>query len=632
MSKTTKVNVVKIDTDPATTSLKDLRQKLKEFKDEMASLDEGSDEFLEVAQKAGEVKHQLDEINESVKGASSDFGDMVGNISSVTAGLVGAFSAVTGGLQALGLENKSIEESIKRLQGLMAVVQGLGSIDTAIKSLNKLQKSITSTTAAAKLLKAALQPKVFLAISAAIAAVTVVLGKFREKQEEAARIQEEYNKKIEKENQLRRESNVKDFLRNLNTELRIKEAIASVKYEDNELKYKKEMLKEYILEMNRAKLELDNVLAVGNSSAWALAGKDYETERKKWSEYAEQMRTLVQQTKDDIKVLEAKANAVAKKPKKSSTTDTDEETTKKLAEGNKLLDIQLEKLQRNGLEEKEFLEETLKIEKERLELYNLYEEDELKREKQLTAIYELEQKIAELGTSTEETTEDDVDELELRKKYLRDIADGYLQYELSAKESYERDKNALKEALDQKIITQEEYNAASIALEKKRSREIAENTINIVSSSSQLITGLLDGIASQQDTNNREGFEKSKKLQIASATIQMLTGITTALAGAFTTKSGPWDIALAVIQAATIAATGALNINKIKSTTYQGGGSASVSSSAVQSTIIPPVQYSAAVQGASTEGAIKNTKVYVTETDIKNTSNKVSVQETENTY
>lgn len=631
MSKTTKVNVVKIDTDPATTSLKDLRQKLKEFKDEMASLDEGSDKFLEVAQKAGEVKHQLDEINESVKGASSDFGDMVGNISSVTAGLVGAFSAVTGGLQALGLENKSIEESIKRLQGLMAVVQGLSSIDTAIKSLNKLQKSITSTTAAAKLLKAALQPKVFLAISAAIAAVTVVLGKFREKQEEAARIQEEYNKKIEKENQLRRESNVKDFLRNLNTELRIKEAIASVKYEDDELKYKKEMLKEYILEMNRAKLELDNVLAVGNSSAWALAGKDYETERKKWSEYAEQMRTLVQQTKDDIKVLEAKANAVAKKPKKSSTTDTDEETTKKLAEGNKLLDIRLEKLQRNGLEEKEFLEETLKIEKERLELYNLYEEDELKREKQLTAIYELEQKIAELGKPTEETTEGD-DELELRKKYLRDIADGYLQYELSAKESYERDKNALKEALDQKIITQEEYNAASIALEKKRSREIAENTINIVSSSSQLITGLLDGIASQQDTNNREGFEKSKKLQIASATIQMLTGITTALAGAFTTKSGPWDIALAAIQAATIATAGGLNINKIKSTTYQGGGSASVNSSAVQNTIIPPLQYTNAVQGANTEGAIKNAKVYVTETDITNTVNKVSVQETENTY
>ena len=631
MSKTTKVNVVKLDTDPATTSLKDLRQKLKEFKDEMANLEEGSDEFLEIAAAAGEVKHQIDEINESIKGASSDFGDMVGNISNVTVGLVGAFSAVSGGLQALGLESKAIDESIKKMQGLIAVVQGLSTIDTAIKSLDKLQKSITSTTRAAQLLKAALTPKTFLAIAAAIATVTVVLNKFREKQEEAARIQEEYNKKIEKENQLRRESNVKDFLRNLNTELRIKEAIASVKYEDDELKYKKEMLKEYLLEMNRAKVELDNIRAIGpNSSTWALTGKDYQTELTKWTEYSKQILSLYQQTQDDIRVLEAKAEEEAKKPKKISPTDTNDETTKKLVEGNKQLDIRLEKIQRNGYSEKKLLEETLVIEKERLELYNLYEEDELKREKQLTAIYELEQKIAELGKSSEETTEDD--ELELRKKYLRDVADGYLQYELSAKESYERDKNALKEALDQKIITQEEYNAASIALEKKRSREIAENAINIVSASSSMITGLLDGIASQQDTNNREGFEKSKKLQIASATIQMLTGITTALAGAFTTKSGPWDIALAAIQAATIATAGGLNISKIKSTTYQGGGSASVNSSAVQSTIIPPVQYSAAVQGASTEGAIKNTKVYVTETDITNTVNKVSVQETENTY
>ena len=112
----------------------------------------------------------------------------------------------------------------------------------------------------------------------------------------------------------------------------------------------------------------------------------------------------------------------------------------------------------------------------------------------------------------------------------------------------------------------------------------------------------------------------------------MLTGITNAISGLFTTKSGPWDIALAAIQAATIATAGGLNINKIKSTTYQGGGSASVNSSAVQNTIIPPLQYTNAVQGASTEGAIKNAKVYVTETDITSTANKVSVQETENTY
>ena len=60
--------------------------------------------------------------------------------------------------------------------------------------------------------------------------------------------------------------------------------------------------------------------------------------------------------------------------------------------------------------------------------------------------------------------------------------------------------------------------------------------------------------------------------------------------------------------------------------------SGAINPTAVNSMVIPPVQYSSAVQGASTEGAIQNTKVYVTESDIASTMNKVSVQESENTY
>ena len=154
-------------------------------------------------------------------------------------------------------------------------------------------------------------------------------------------------------------------------------------------------------------------------------------------------------------------------------------------------------------------------------------------------------------------------------------------------------------------------------LAKERSRYIADQSVKAFASTANFVTTILDGIADQQDQNNKEGFEKSKKLQIASATIQMFTGIATALAGAFTTKTGPWDIALASIQAATIAASGILNINKIKNTTFDGGGSATPSAGAVNATIVPPVQYSQAVQGAELNGNIQNTKVYVTESDIR---------------
>ena len=114
----------------------------------------------------------------------------------------------------------------------------------------------------------------------------------------------------------------------------------------------------------------------------------------------------------------------------------------------------------------------------------------------------------------------------------------------------------------------------------------------------------------------------------------MLAGITAAIAGLFTTKSGRWDIALAAIQAATIAASGAIQINKIKKTTFEGasGTSANISGSASAAMIVPPIQYSNAVTGASIDGNIKDSRVYVTETDIKNTMNKVSVQENENIY
>ena len=141
MAKET-IKVLEIDTKPAETSIKDLRKQLKGFKDEMANLEEGSDAFLEVANKAGEVKHQLDEINESIKGASADFGDMIGNVTNVAAGITGAFQAVAGGLQAMGIESKAIDETIVRMQGLMAVTQGLSAIDEGVKSFDKLTKSL----------------------------------------------------------------------------------------------------------------------------------------------------------------------------------------------------------------------------------------------------------------------------------------------------------------------------------------------------------------------------------------------------------------------------------------------------------------------------------------------------------
>ena len=150
------------------------------------------------------------------------------------------------------------------------------------------------------------------------------------------------------------------------------------------------------------------------------------------------------------------------------------------------------------------------------------------------------------------------------------------------------------------------------------------------------ISNALTEVANTQDTTTREGFEKQKKLGIAAATIQMIQGIVGALSGTFTTKSGPWDLILGILQAASIFASGMIQINKIRKMQFNDGGAsagggASVSSGAV-STLVAPVQYTQDIQGQSIEESIKNTRVYVTESDITSTQRRVSVAEDENRY
>lgn len=164
--------------------------------------------------------------------------------------------------------------------------------------------------------------------------------------------------------------------------------------------------------------------------------------------------------------------------------------------------------------------------------------------------------------------------------------------------------------------------------EKNRNRVLAGSITNTftatLSSASAIIGALQEGI----DTTNKEGFEKNKKMQIANATIQMLVGITSALAGAFTTKSGPWDIALAAIQAATIATTGGIQIAKIKQQTFDGGNSSITPSVSPNVSMDLPVSYTRNLMGnMETEEMNTAQKVYILESEIEEAGRKAEVRD-----
>ena len=625
MSKET-IKVVEINTDPAKKSIKDLRKELIELKNQMANLEEGGDEFLEIANKAGELKHQLDEINESVKGASADFGDMVGNITNVAAGITGAFQAVAGGLQAMGLESKAIDETIKSMQGLMAVTQGLSSIDTAIKSLDKLQHSIKGTTAAAKLLKAALQPKVFLAVTAAVTALTFVFQKFREEQQRIAELTKKVNEeraksKLEHEKKLQEEYNAA-----LLKEVEIRKAYITTFYGKDTKGATERLIEDYtnLIQGLKDSIDVNKISKDYQKVLWDIHNATEGT-----AEYME------------LQEKERKLRAQLWKARNDETFKTN---------------IQ------NAISQYETLLET---EKQRLGVIKATEQAEADAANRR-------ERIAQQRKSTNIPTLGNVVPLQIEPlppanegveeigvKIGKIIADAEIKGRYERwKEEVENIENVGNEVFEQLKSSMDIFTDSSLGLTSgwiagldefqlafQQTMAIVkdEGTVswtaygNVAATALGGIGTMLNALSNEQDASNEKGFEQMKNLQIAATVMNMLSGIMSAWTSAMS-PSNAWmtvwgQIAMGTAMSAMIAGIGGAQIAKIKSQTMSSANpNTNINAKSMSSMIVPPVQYSQAVQGAELNGNIQNTKVYVLESEISNVSNAIKTQVDENTY
>lgn len=222
------------------------------------------------------------------------------------------------------------------------------------------------------------------------------------------------------------------------------------------------------------------------------------------------------------------------------------------------------------------------------------------------------------------------------------INSGKLSDEEVVNQFLERDKLE-REALDKK----REYNLQLKGLENELTQYNKEqallrksNIVNTFSAALNSVTQILSALDANMDKSNREGFEKSKNLQIAMATINMLGGITAALSGLFTTKTGPWDMALAAIQAATIATTGGIQIANIKKQTYDGSGGGNFgnlngagATPNVSMDSLIPINYTRSVlTDTETTEMNKGNRIYVVESDVTETQDRVKVKETNSSF
>lgn len=166
--------------------------------------------------------------------------------------------------------------------------------------------------------------------------------------------------------------------------------------------------------------------------------------------------------------------------------------------------------------------------------------------------------------------------------------------------------------------------------------QIGSGMMTALVAKQQQIIDDIDGNDAASMKRKADAFEKQKQYEVAGATMSMLGGITAAIATAF--QLGPiMGPIIGGINAALVATTGGLQISQIKKQKNPYGGSSSSSDTATPSLsslqmLGQGVNPTTEVEGASVEGKVTDQRVYVTETDIRNTMNRVQVAESEATF
>lgn len=149
-NNTVELNIATANTSKATKDIKSLKEQIRELKNEMAGMTQGTDEYNQAAAQLGDLMHTQEEITESAKLATADYGQTLSNITSISAGVVGSISAMNGVLNLVGASSDDATEAMKKIQSLMAIVQGLSQIDQAKKAFDGLVTRIKLATAAKK--------------------------------------------------------------------------------------------------------------------------------------------------------------------------------------------------------------------------------------------------------------------------------------------------------------------------------------------------------------------------------------------------------------------------------------------------------------------------------------------------
>ena len=627
------------------------------------------------------------------------------SIQKMASGLASGFAAVQGAAALLGGENENLQKTFVKVQAAMAIAQGIGGLKDLIEGFTQAKTAFNGAVMGCKAFIGSLSGVKKAIMATGIGVLVVAVGTLIAYWDDLVDMFGNSEDEIKRVNGVVDDlkTSLKNFDDDNNFIVRLAEAAGKSKDEIFKLRLEQARLAQETAQI--AKDKAFSNLNELRQKEWYWNGKSdeliaAEEAYEKAKEIEEARYQAVKDVLDDMTVYEEQQRTDKKNADKKAAEDraknaieTAKEEKKQIEKINEetriaLLsskDQELENLRINYEEQLALLQKygfdtnqlTKLYNKQRLEIIKKYADEEakilndktIKQYNQYHSDYQSadNNRVKDINYKYDTASLENPDMGELdqinneilkvkeldavwAEHYQNRIAlidevinSGKLSEEEVVNQFLERDKLE-REALDKK----REYTLQLKGLENELTQYNKEqallrksNIVNTFSAALNSASQILSALDANMDKSNKEGFEKSKNLQIANATIQAIVGITTALAGAYTTKTGPWDIPLAYLQAATIAATTGIQIANIKKQTYDGSNSGNVGnlnggvgvSPNISMADMIPINYTKDVlTDTETAELNKGNRVYVVESDITETQNDVAVKETNSSF
>lgn len=664
-----------------------LKSEIKQYRSQLLTLEEGTEEYNNTLSKLGNAQFQLRDMTEKAKYSVNDLGEKFNTLNKVGQGVVGGFNAIQGVFALCGAESENLQKTMVKLQAGMSIVQGLQGMEGMIDSVNGLKIQFGGAINGVKKFIASLTGVKGAIAATGIGLLVVALGLLVQHWDSVVEAVEKYiNKESAVDNANKR---LTDSFNNLTNSIKENndERAREIKIMEAEGATKKEVLekqlndeKENLKKIKASRAEMYKQIAhteynIENVTGFKYDKEKFEELKKTYEESGrliEESNKKIKDLETDIKVENIKSTNAEKKRIEDAnkgklnalkqqreneleiikSSERESELALKSNEERELAILKDEYEEKKALYKK-YGKDTKTLtdayEKEKTEIENKYSNERIekaKKEAQEKLAKDIESKTNTMdfeytiGVATAEGKNNGSyqSQIEYNNKLIELEQERFArqqeiwQLELdntltSAERKLEIERELaiaeieLSNKVTQNTIANSELEKKSIEENKKKREQAVMASFAITSSTLKSIGGLFE-----------EESKEAKGFAVAAATIDTFAA---AIAAYKSAAEIPYvGFVMAPIAAAGAIAAGAAQVKSILSTNEKNGSGASLSTS-IPATTNPiinqndlAVGYTRNLLGNSEEERLNSdTRVYILESDIQESGQKVEIRE-----